>query len=474
MSLKKLREHLRSVAFRLTVLYTLLFGCVLLGGGILLYYRGSAYILRLQDAELRTEMRERLPVLAREDLKLIQKEFASESANLGRGDCFFRLLAMDGTTLAESDLSAWQGVRVDLRDLTRITPGEFQLQTVPVTDGPGHVRVLIARTKGNRVLQIGFSMKDNERFLMHLLNVATVILVAMLALGAIIGWVMARRAMAGVEDVTAAAARITEGHFDDRVQVLNAGTEIEQLSLTFNRMVGCLQAVMHEMQQVNDNIAHDLRSPITCIRGLAEAAVVLPQTPAEAAETAGSILEECDRLLGLINTMLDIAEAEAGIRGPTRETVPLADVVSQAVELFQAVAEENGIRLCAVIHATPVVSADVRKLQRALANLLDNALKYSGTGSQVTVTLSQQAGTALVAVSDTGPGIPANDLPLVFDRFYRGDSSRNLPGNGLGLSLASAVVRAHGGTLTVQSSPGHGSTFTMMLPCERDLAQAHS
>jgi signal transduction histidine kinase len=233
--------------------------------------------------------------------------------------------------------------------------------------------------------------------------------------------------------------------------------------VTFNRMAERVQTVMQEMRQVNDNIAHDLRSPLTRIRGLAESAVMDRTLCGEGAELAGSIVEECDRLMQLINTLLDIAETEAGVRGLHLEDVDLPELAAQAVELFAGVAEDKGVALDSVASGRPVARGDRRKLQRALANLVDNAIKYTPTGGRVMVRVRALGTMAEVAVSDTGPGIPADDLPHLFERFYRGDRARNLPGNGLGLALALAVARAHGGDIDLRSSPD-GSTFTVRLP----------
>jgi len=297
-------------------------------------------------------------------------------------------------------------------------------------------------------------------FLRHFEHYGLIILGSMLSLGTLAGWALARKAMAGVEAVT----RIADGHFSDRVEVAGQGSEIDHLVRTFNRMAEHVQTVIGEMRQVNDHIAHDLRSPLTRIRGLAESAAIQAAPGSESAELAGSIVEECDRLGQMINTMLEIAEAEAGVRRLALASLVPAALVAQALELYEGVAEERGIALASDLAPTPTLAGDRRRLLRALANLIDNALKYTPAGGRVEVGLAHKGGLVEIAVRDSGPGIPVADLPHLFDRFYRGDRSRHLPGNGLGLSLARAVARAHGGEIRVESSPGSGSTFTLSLP----------
>lgn len=168
----------------------------------------------------------------------------------------------------------------------------------------------------------------------------------------------------------------------------------------------------------------------------------------------------------LINTLLDIAETEAGVRGLRLEDVDLGELAAQAVELFAGVAEDKGVRLTSTPSGRLVAKGDRRRLQRALANLVDNAIKYTPAGGLVTVRIGIKGAMAELAVADTGPGIPAEDLPRLFDRFYRGDRARNLPGSGLGLALALAVARAHGGDIEARTGAG-GSTFTLRLPVAR-------
>jgi len=180
---------------------------------------------------------------------------------------------------------------------------------------------------------------------------------------------------------------------------------------------------------------------------------------------AAGTVEECDRLIGMINTMLMITKAESGLHRLDEQEVDLTRLVRDACELLEPVAEDKGLSLaCETPEAFPLVG-DPPMIQRILANLLDNAIKYTPSGGAVKVSLSEKDGReALVTVHDTGIGIPADDLPHIFERFYRCDHSRSQPGTGLGLSLARALANAHQGDITVTSTSGQGSTFTLTLP----------
>jgi heavy metal sensor kinase len=307
-------------------------------------------------------------------------------------------------------------------------------------------------------------MEDLARVIDVFQRVFTVVMAALFILAAVIGWFMARRALSGVERVTRTAQRISGGSLTERVPVRGREDEIDQLAVTFNRMLDHIQSLMAGIKEMTDNIAHDLKSPITRIRGQAELALTGGGRQAEYEAMAGSAVEECDRLLDMIDTMLFISRTEAGVTRPQHQEMNLAAVVGDACRLFEALAEEKRIRLSCDTPQTLPLSGDTRLIQRMLANLLDNAIKYTPSGGAVSVSARRSPqDRATIDVKDTGPGISAADLPHIFERFYRGDPSRTQAGAGLGLSFARAVAHVHGGSITVESSPA-GSAFSVEIP----------
>jgi signal transduction histidine kinase len=219
------------------------------------------------------------------------------------------------------------------------------------------------------------------------------------------------------------------------------------------------------MQEVTDNIAHDLRSPIARIRAAAELALHGVKDPEEYTAVMAHTISECDRLLSLVETMLFLSEIESGTRPSRREDVDLAFLVHEACDLFQPLAEDKRIALSVQQLAdTCLISGEPSTLQRMIANLLDNALKYTGEGGRVSVRLEAQRNEALLVFEDNGIGISEENLPHIFDRFYRCDKSRHQRGTGLGLNLARAIVLEHDGGIHVSSQYGQGTVVTVRLP----------
>ena len=289
-------------------------------------------------------------------------------------------------------------------------------------------------------------------------------LLIIIILSTLVGWFMAKRTLAGVSELTRAATAVSSGALNERVPVRGRQDEIDRLAVTFNVMLEKINALIQGMKETNDSIAHDLRSPVTRMRGVAEAALTNESYTEAHRVLAGDIIGQCDRLLVMINTMLDISESEAGVAKLVIEEVDVVAIVHDAVELFLPMAEDKNI--ATEVWASPDMRcySDRRKLQRILGNLIDNAIKFTHPGGNITISVDGDEDNVSISIKDTGIGIPEKDVSLVFDKFFRADKSRSEPGSGLGLSLARAFVYSLGGSITVASSMGQGSTFTVILP----------
>jgi signal transduction histidine kinase len=456
----------RSIALRLTLFYAFFFGLLATVGGVMLFHLVRVHVLGELDDDIFRQKDELVRLVTRgSSPAALGEEFEAYESACGKTDCFVRLIGTGGTVMLSSDMSMWPDIPLP-RQLLVEQPGKGSLlSTVDLPDDRHKARLLSSFIPGHGYLQLGVSLEQSETLFDHFRRYGLLTLATMMSLGALIGWILARKAMEGVSAVTRASRSVAAGHFSERVVVSGHGQEIDELVRSFNLMVERVQSLMAEMRQVNDNIAHDLRSPLTRIRGLAENAAINCEPASEGAGLAGDIVEECDSLMQMINTMLDISEAETGARRMHVEAVDLGELVAQAVDLFEGVAEDKGISLAiGTTDGSANIQGDRRKLQLVLANLIDNAIKYTPRGGRVWVGLRHEAGRICVEVGDTGIGIAAEELPRIFERFYRCDESRHQAGNGLGLSLAQAVAHAHGGGITVNSKVGGGSVFSLILP----------
>jgi signal transduction histidine kinase len=241
--------------------------------------------------------------------------------------------------------------------------------------------------------------------------------------------------------------------------------EVSRLANTFNTMLDRIQSLLKGMSEVTDNVAHDLRSPLTRIRGIAEMTLMGKSSLVDYEKMAASTIEECDNLIHLINTMLDITETEAGVGRFDKKPVDLKKLLICACDLFYPVADEKDIRILSLLPPDElVIQGDKGRLQRMVTNLLENAIKYTDPGGKVTISAYKDNGQVHMEFADSGVGISEKDLPLIFERFFRCDNSRTQPGTGLGLCLVKAYANALGGDVHVKSTLNEGSTFSVTLP----------
>src|SRR6185436_17001191 len=266
-----------------------------------------------------------------------------------------------------------------------------------------------------------------------------------------------RRLIAAVQHI------VKTGHTNERVPVGDTKDAIGELTTLFNAMLDRIEGLVTGMRGALDNVSHDLRTPMTHLRGSAELALAGPADVDRYREALADCVEEADRVLVMLTTLMDISEAESGAIELHRERASMADIVERAVELYRDTAAAKGVTLEVRVAEDVAVFVDRVRLEQVAANLLDNAIKYTPAGGRVEISAGRQGAHALLRVHDSGVGIPTAELPRIWERLFRGDQSRTERGLGLGLSLVKAVVEAHGGTVSVESTPGRGSTFTVHL-----------
>ena len=467
MWLDKLSSARRTLAFRLTLWYAGIFTVSSLLAFFFFYLQIGSIIGARTDDELLDDIKDFSSLLAAKGVDEVKQTMILEAKEDGVKKIFYRLLTPDGKESASSDLSSWGRLDVSRPTLERIAAGgKHVFETIAVQGRRHKARTVYGSLGPGAILQIGMSLEDDDEFLAAFREIFGATVAVVMALAALIGWFMARRALTQVEEVTRTARAISASDLDQRVPVQGRADEIDRLATTFNEMLDRVQKLVTEMKEMTENIAHDLRSPITRIRGMAEMALTTGKAIDEYEAAAASTVEDCDRLLEMINTMLYISQTEAQATAGklTTEEVDIAGVVRDACELFQPVAEDKGVKLVVEIGADLKVRGVLQGLQRMLANLIDNALNYTPRPGTVTVSVNGDDKRGIIAVKDTGIGISQDELPNIFKRFYRGDRSRSRPGAGLGLSLVQAIVHAHGGQISVTSAPNGGTTFTVTLP----------
>ncbi|MFH0727182.1 MAG: HAMP domain-containing sensor histidine kinase [Pseudomonadota bacterium] len=466
MLLKKMLKLKGTLAFRLTLWYTGIFSISSLAAFLAFFLLIRSVINEQRDDELLKDLKEFSIMLSTGGVNKIKQAVAWEAGSEGVENVFLRVFSADGEELAGTDMSAWEWVYEESRSLAQLKAGSathvFETLNAP---GQSHqVRVICGYIGNGLMLQFGESLEEDEDFLRIYKNVFTPLMMIVTLMAALTGWMMAKSALAGVEEITHTALEISKGAFDRRVTIKDRGLEIEQLATTFNFMLDRINTLFKEMKETNNNIAHDLRSPLARMRGAAEMALTTVTTMEEYQAIAAGMVEDCDRLMGMINTMLDIAEAESGIVDLKLSEVDIARVIKNACDLFMPVAENNSVKIMTDLADGCFINADPRMLQRMVGNLLDNALKYTPPQGTVTISAAVENGQVILRISDTGIGISEKDLPRIFDKFYRCDASRTLHGSGLGLSLVKAIVTTHGGQIVASSHSGGGSIFAVTLP----------
>ena len=467
MSLKKKNSLFSTFAFRLTLWYAILFIISLIIIFFISYKILAADLVHVVDRDLLAATNKVDQEFQRQGLTQVKSDIREGIEEEGINRVFYRLLTSQLNIVATSDPLKWPCLNFPVLShwASMAAGGQSNYHTLSPNDRPYKIRILSQVVDdGKYVVQIGKPMKDEEELAKVYSKVFLGSVFILLLCGIILSWIEAQKAMKGVKRITSTAWNIGQGDIKHRVELGHEGEEIEDLAETFNHMLDRIEQLMMGLKDVTNNIAHDLRTPLTRIRGLAES--TLREKDVEGyQESIGTIVEECDRLNGMINTMLEIAEVDAGLKKPEETSVDIVSLGQQAYEIFLPVTQDKEIGFEIKSPSHPViVLANTARLQRIIANLLDNAIKFTESKGIIRLEIKEAQNEAIISVKDTGIGIASKDQPRIFEKFYRVESSRSTPGHGLGLSFVKSMVSSMGGSITVESFLSQGTTFSISIP----------
>ena len=462
----------RSIRFRLTVWYAgLLAGMLVLFGASV--YLGLSHYLEWTLKETLSQQAKQIGESWLGEVGVSGESYVAEEINEhfspkvnGR---FVRITRGDDSVMYLSDepeskrfdpsrvppLKA-QADRESLREEHLTADSELMIFAMPFT----------AKDNGRYVIEVGAPSQEIEKALHGLLFAIAIGLPVVVSMAIAGGYLLMRRALRPVDEITQSAERITSRNLGERLPVAETGDEIERLSVGLNRMIARLDESFQHVNRFSADASHELRTPLTILRGELEAAAQQELITPELRETLGSALEETVRLSGIVESLMAISRLDAGEARVELAHFDLAELTSGTTEQMRLLAEDKDIALRCEAERQVRVEGDRARLKQVIVNLVDNAIKYTPAGGLVKVKVQASNGRAVIEVNDNGVGIPPEAAPHIFERFYRVDKarSRQMGGAGLGLSIVKAIVTAHGGQVKVESVEGKGSRFLVELP----------
>jgi signal transduction histidine kinase len=445
-----LAETLRSSTFKLALIAIGAFGVIVSGIFSYVYLSTSAYVRSRSDGEIAAEattLRDAYAQSGRDRLVELIRQRTADRSFAGH----FYLLADPASAILAGNLGQWP--------LSVVTPsGWTEFRASPASPQAAErplVRAVLENLPGGDRLLVGRDISDLDSFAAKIRAAVLSIVILVFVMAGVASILVTRRTVGRIESINATSRAIMASGLDKRIPLRGSNDEWDRVAENLNLMLDRIQTLMGEVKQVSDNVAHDLRTPLTRMRGRLEKAHHRPRQAEADQALIDDTIAELDVVLRIFLSITRISQIETQVRKSGFRSVNLADIAGEVVELYDAAAEEDGTRLVMAGDREVTVTGDRDLIFDAVANVVDNALKHGRPAGRIVVASENVGGVPVISVTDDGPGIPADQHEQVFKRFYRLEQSRYTPGNGLGLSLVAAVARLHGARVEMlDNAPG--------------------
>ncbi len=463
MFLKSLNRIRRTITFRLILWYSTIFITSTSFLFVLAYALLSSSVRQKDREDIHQKLGEYAAQYRTGGIDALEKEVHLEERSDKGGSFFVRLAGPQNGTIFLNHPDRWKDFNLEQLKSEPVDTSE-QRATIQERGGGKTLEIASTPLPGGLSLQVGKSPEDREYLLERFREIFIGSMIPVVLLGIIGGSFLAFRTLRPIRSLIQTIRSVSTGRMDARVPSSQTGDELDELVMLFNAMLEKIEVLINGMRGSLDTVAHDLRTPLARLRGAAEMALRSDNDPEGCRDALAGCVEEADQILTMLNTLMDISEAETGAMKLHLEELNISTLIKDAVELYSHVAEEKEIALSTDSPEDLFFTADRNRMRQVLANLLDNAIKYTPRGGRIDLQAFQRDHRAVITIKDTGSGISPEEVSKIWGRLYRGDQSRSQRGLGLGLSLVKAVIHAHHGRIEVASEPGRGSLFTLYLP----------
>jgi signal transduction histidine kinase len=462
MSSGQVRKIWNTVGFRLTLRYAAFFALSYFLLFAFAYYHLSSVAQGFDRDSIELEMKELLSEYEKGGVEALAREANFEAHVAGKRVYFIRLAGPGNKNLFLSIPDQWKSFNLKELEAGYKRPND---KWIHLAIGKELLEIATQPLPGGNLLQVGKSMARRgellSRFPVRFTWIVVPVVFICLAGGALLTF-RALRPIKGL--IGTMQSIIATGQLNIELPTRQTADELDELVVLFNGMMKKISILVGSLKGTLDNAAHDLRTPLTRLRGMAERALQPGQNARRMREALVACIEESDHILRILNTLMDITEAETGVMKLNIEEANVSSLIEDTVELYRFAAEEKEISVVITCPKDLSTSLDPARIRQVLANLLDNAIKYTPEMGHVSVDADSNVTGIRISVRDTGAGIAPEDLSRIWDRLFRGDQSRSKRGLGLGLSLVKAIVEAHNGSVAVSSEPGVGSVFSICIP----------